>query len=363
MSKIQQPVKVQNWGGAFQVEVISDPSVKQTLFGWMSALELGSQSSWRFSNMLDSKKLSVLKHSQMYVAKRPGTARTGYLCFYSPLKVAIFVEDAEKNRNLPEDKQRVPRVCILRMRHSPSIYNNGGSVFAATLVISDSTLLLEDILVWQGNNVWQTKPFSERWDKLKDWIENDWCEDVSLQRGLIIKPRKPMRLDSFNTNVGDTWEFIPEDAGRRRMLWRDKRYEKVVLSNYPQKAPVPGIQSGQRRLPVPTASAVVVEPIVQKGILDTYFPSLPCATDGSLIALAKKVPEAGPDVYTLYDSNKGSLGPALIRRMVISLAMRTLCTDSVNVKVEWNSSFDKWEIVDVDVRLQLSPPTAFTIVH
>lgn len=357
MSVIKQPVKIQNWGGAFQVEVISDPSVKQALFGWMSAFELGSQSSWRFSNMLDSKKLSVLKHSQMYVSKRPGPARTGYLCFYSPLKVAIFVEDAEKNRNLPEDKQRAPRVCILRMRHSPTVYDGGGSVFAATLVISDSTLLLEDVLIWKGVNVWQTKPFSKRWDLLKDWIENDWCDDVTLQRGLIIKPRKPSRLDSFKTNVGDTWEFIPEDAGRRRMLWRDKRLDKVVLSNYPQKPPAP-----KENRKVNVVIDEKQEPVVQKGILDTYFPGLPCATDGSLIALAKKVPEAGPDVYTLYDSEKGSLGSALIRRMAISLAMRSLCTDSVNVKVEWNSSFDKWEIADVDVRLQLSPPTAFVIV-
>jgi hypothetical protein len=306
--------------------------------------------------MLDSKKLSVLKHSQMYVAKRPGTARTGYLCFYNPLKVAIFVEDAEKNRNLPEDKQRAPRVAILRMRHSPSVYDNGGTIFAATLVVSDSTLFLEDILIWKGANVWQTNPFSERWNMLKDWIENDWCEDVTLQRGLIIKPRKPMRLDSFKTNVGDTWEFIPEDAGRRRLLWRDKRHDKVVLSNYPQKAPLPK----ETRRPVALVVEEIVAPAEKKGILDTYFPCLPCATDGSLIALARKVPEAGPDVYTLYDSNKGSLGQALIRKMTISLAMRSLCTDSVNVKVEWNSSFDKWEIADVDVRLQLSEPSAFT---
>ena len=103
----------------------------------------------------------------------------------------------------------------------------------------------------------------------------------------------------------------------------------------------------------------LVEPVVQKGILDTYLPSLPNASDGSLIALAKKVAEAGPDVYNLYNAKMGLLGPALIRKMAISLAMRTLCVSSVNVKVEWNTSFDKWEIVDVDVRLQLSDPDSF----
>jgi hypothetical protein len=154
--------------------------------------------------------------------------------------------------------------------------------------------------------------------------------------------------------VGDTWEFIPEDAGRRRLLWRDKRHDKVVLQNYPQKPLVRKVFEKKVVVAEP-----VVEPVVQKGILDTYFPSLPNATDGSLIALAKKVPEAGPDVYNLYDAKMGSLGSALIRKMTISLAMRTLCVSSVNVKVEWNSSFDKWEIVDVDVRLQLSEPGSF----
>jgi hypothetical protein len=355
LTKVQQPVKIQNWGGAFQVEVISDPSVKHSLFGWMSALNFGYQSNWRFSNLLDSKKLSVLKHSHMYVSKRPGNTRTGYLCFYSPLKVAIFVEDVEKNKNLPEDKQRVPRIAILRMRHSPSVYNNNGSIFAASLVVSDSTLLLEDILIWQGLNIWETECFSKRWQLLKEWIENDWCEDETLQRGLIIKPRKPANLSLFKSNIGDIWEFIPEDAGKRRLIWRDKRHEKMVLSNYPQKAPVIK-QIHTKPIIVPE---VITEPVIQKGILDTYFPSLPCATDGSLIAIAKKVPEAGPDVYTLYDADTGSLGSALIRKMTISLAMRTHCKDTINVKVEWNTSFDKWEIVDVDVRLQISPASAF----
>ena len=88
---IKQPVKVQNWGGAFQVEVVSDPSVKQELFGWMSVLEVGPQSNWRFSNSLDMKKLGVLRQAPMYAAKRPGSARAGYLCFYPKLKVVIFV--------------------------------------------------------------------------------------------------------------------------------------------------------------------------------------------------------------------------------------------------------------------------------
>ena len=95
---IQMPIKLQQWGGAFQVEVISDPSVKQTLFGWLSTHEIGPESSFRFSAQLDSKKMGVIRNAPMMLAKRPGSARTGYLCFYPPLKVAIFIEDAEHRK-------------------------------------------------------------------------------------------------------------------------------------------------------------------------------------------------------------------------------------------------------------------------
>lgn len=348
---IQQPLKVQQWGGAFQIEVISDPSVKQTLFGWLSTFSIGPESPFRFSNQLDSKKLNVLRHAQMMLTKRPGSSRTGYLCFYPPLKVAIFIEDAEHRKN--QEVVRPPRTAIIRMRHSPAIYNSGGSVFAATMNVSDSTLWIEDVLVYEGQQLLNSQPFSKRWSIIKSWFENDWTEDVNLQRGLIIKPQVPRPLDSFSSEPGDVWEFIPEDAGRKRMMWKDKRLTKVILPSYPQKekpAKKPFIQR-------PVEQPVKEEPVVQVGILDSYFPSLPQENDGSLIALAKK--ETGPDVYGLYSSESTPLGLAVIRKMALSLAMRTHCQEKTRVRVIWNTSFERWEIVDVNVNRALCPMSAF----
>lgn len=348
---IKQPVKVQNWGGAFQVEVISDPSVKQELFGWMSVFEVGPQSSWRFANMLDSKKLGVLRQAHMYATKRPGSARSGYLCFYPKLKVVIFVEDVEYRKDA--EVQRTPRVSILRMRHSPSMYNNKGSVFAATLSVSDSTLWIEDVLVKEGVNLWTTHSFSKRWDILKNWFENDWAEDGHLQRGLIIKPIQPGKLESFQSEPGDAWDFIPEEAGKRRLLWKDKRITKVVLPSYPQKQPIK--QSEKTYKPV---NKVIESPEpVKIGILDTYFPSLP-NSDGSMIAIAKR---DGTETYSLYSFEKEPLDPplAVVRKMNLSLALRTHCIEQTKVKVEWNTSFGRWEITDVNVSLPVSPKSAF----
>jgi hypothetical protein len=360
---VQQPLRLQQIGGAFQAEVISDPSVKQSLFGWLSSQELGPESQFRFSAQLDSKKLGVLRHAQMMLAKRPGNARSGYLCFYPPLKVAIFVEDSDHRRD--QEIVRPPRTMILRMRHSPSIYNSGGSVFAATLNVSDSTLWIEDVLTLQGQKLWTTHAFSKRWQTLKTWFETDWSEDPNLQRGLIIKPRQPTPLTSFSSEPGDVWEFIPEDAGRRRLMWKDKRLSTVVIPSYPQKEQPrkqKRFQENNQGTKKPENSIKVADQVpqqaVQVGILDTYFPSLPNEGDGSLIAVAKK--ETGPDVYSLYTAESAPLGIAVIRKMAISLAMRTYCKETpTRVRVEWCPSFERWEILDVNVNRTTSSSTAF----
>ena len=347
------PVKVQRWGGAFQVENISDPSVKQELFGWMANHEMGPQSQWRFSVSLDSKKMGVLRNAYMTCSKRPGPARSGYLCFYPPMKVAIFVEDVERRGQ--EQEPRPPRTAILRMRHSPHVYATGGAIFAATLAISDSTLWLEDVLMAQGKNIWMDHTFSRRWQLLQNWFTQDWSEDLALQRGLAIKPREIVPLELFKSEAGDVWEFIPEEAQRRRFIWKDKRLQPVTLSSYPQK-PQQIKQRPQYQQKAAKEEPVKVEP-TKVGILDTYFPSLPSADDGSLIALAKK-DLSGPDVYTLWSSDGKQLGIAVIRKMVISLEMRKH-PESVRVRVTWNSSFDRWEITDVDVSAATCAFSAF----
>ena len=348
---MQMPVKVQRWGGAFQVENISDPSVKQELFGWMATYELGPQSNWRFSNTLDSRKLNVLKSAQLCASKRPGPARSGYLCFYPKMKVAVFVEDSERREPRP------PRTAVLRMRHSPAVYNTGGGIFAATLAISDSTLWLEDVLVWDGHNVWNDETFSKRWQRLRTWFLQEWSEDLALQRGLTIKPRELVSLENFKSDPGDVWEFIPEDAQRRRFIWKDRRLTNVVLSSYPQK-PLPPKQFRKPQQQQVPAQAQVQEP-TKIGILDTYFPALPTANGGSLTAIAKK-DISGPDVYSLSSADGKHLSIAVIRKMQLSLEMRKH-TEPVRVRVEWNASFDRWEILDVNVSAAASPASAFAM--
>jgi hypothetical protein len=45
--------------------------------------------------------------------------------------------------------------------------------------------------------------------------------------------------------------------------------------------------------------------------------------------------------------------------MALSLALRTHCVEQVNVKVEWNTSFDRWEIIDVNVNQPVSALSSF----
>jgi hypothetical protein len=181
---------------------------------------------------------------------------------------------------------------------------------------------------------------------------------MALQRGLAIKPRELIPLEKFRSEPGDVWEFIPEDAQRRRLIWKDRRLNNVVLSSYPQK-PKPQQQRPQHKpaepAPVPTAQ----QQPTKVGILDTYFPALPTAGDGSLVAIAKK-DLSGPDVYALSSADGKHLSIAVIRKMQISLEMRKY-TEPVRVRVEWNSSFDRWEILDVNVSSAASPASAFVV--
>ena len=85
---------------------------------------------------------------------------------------------------------------------------------------------------------------------------------------------------------------------------------------------------------------------------------MPQANDGSLIAVAKK-DMGGPDVYSLFAAEMAPLGIAVIRKLNISHAMRKYCVVKTFVKVEWNSSFDRWEIVDVNISNSPSPASSF----
>jgi hypothetical protein len=163
-------------------------------------------------------------------------------------------------------------------------------------------------------------------------------------------------------------------------MWKDKRLQNVKISSYPQKEQQRTQRhhqegnggnggSGSNRQNnynshthnnrTAQQNTVEAAPLVQVGILDTYFPSLPQENDGSLIAVAKK--ESGPDVYSLYTAESKPLGLAVIRKMVLSLAMRQHCQgEPIRVRVEWCSAFDRWEILDVNVKRNASPEAAFS---
>ena len=142
----------------------------------------------------------------------------------------------------------------------------------------------------------------------------------------------------------------------------------MVISSYPQKEMPRNTKYHGQKYDNKTAVTgavgavtAVTGPIVQVGILDTYFPTLPSPeeqNDNIKIAIAKKA-LSGPDVYTLHTSDSHELGIAVIRKMALSLAMRTHCTEATRVRVEWNLSFERWEIVDVNVSRKASSRNAF----
>jgi hypothetical protein len=68
----------------------------------------------------------------------------------------------------------------------------------------------------------------------------------------------------------------------------------------------------------------------------------PVIDNGPLVAVATR--DTGPEQWILTTSDNVSLGRALIRRLAVSTAMRSVKMNTVRVQVEWVPSFKKWEI-------------------
>lgn len=72
----------------------------------------------------------------------------------------------------------------------------------------------------------------------------------------------------------------------------------------------------------------------------------PPTESGPLIAVGTKG-LGGPDQWILTSADGVPLGPALIRKMQVSTALREATTNVLRLEVGWNADFGKWEVRSV----------------
>jgi hypothetical protein len=194
----------------------------------------------------------------------------------------------------------------LRLRVSDSLLESGAIFSAYITRDSPRTLVIEDVLVWNGVDVWNTRTFSDRWNNLlADFFASHFRSDPVLQGCTVDHARYVNPSALSKPDEKHVVEVVPEGAGSKRLIWMPRDSEIAHVSTAPKAA------------------------------------DEKCTV--------QKEAGMGPDVYAVY---KGStrMGLALVRTLAISKALRLALSPmqtAIPVRAELNKMFDKYEILEV----------------
>jgi hypothetical protein len=180
-------------------------------------------------------------------------------------------------------------------------------------------MIIEDVIWHNNKNVWNENTFTERWALIKN-INKDILRPDPNILGFEIKVVKFETIEQWLKRIDYSgvfmWEFTPDKARTRRFLW--------------QAAPRP-------LLPTPTIPiATIPAPLSQ-----TYTTLIATAEKDTLTNL--------PDSYILYAQGRAQIGPASVRKLTVSLALRAALADktSCSVHVQWAPNFKKYEVIEI----------------
>ncbi len=269
-----------------------------------------------------SKHLPALKRSTWFVCRRPeDKTRSGLLCVWPQQQCCVYITGGQHHT----------RVFLLRLRVDTQFMTPGAgmTVFSASLSPRTRTLLLEDVWLWKGRPVLEEENFSERWNRVVQWMDHYCIADDRLMNGVRVDLASWQALDTVEPK--GVWDFQCDYAGWRRLLWIAARREMVIT-------PRPGAPVTDDIITHVGAPFTLQAPPVSQ--------TTSVAEVGPLIAVGTKG-LGGPDQWTLTSADGVVLGPALIRKMQVSTALREATTNVLRLEVGWNTDFGKWEVRSV----------------
>ena len=209
----------------------------------------------------------------------------------------------------------------------------------------DHILWIWDILLWEKQVVWNTLPYSKRWDLVKmvvgELLDCGHPMSDAQVRVPVWETLKELSVKEEPPS-GFSVEFQPEKAGMRRHLLVLKQDEvafdaqnyherKMVASEAPMQTPEP-----------------VAEPAPKPTIPANSKPKVP--QERRVARLSKDPHLKLPDTYRVKSVPEDEdLGLSAIRSMEISkvLRLRFAKEESVLVDVVWYEPFQKWEVKQV----------------
>jgi hypothetical protein len=258
-----------------------------------------------------------LKKGGFFVLENEGKADPGFLVFL-PDQPAVFLQP----------RGRYQTASTLRLRVSAAATE--GTVLVATLDDVLHSLRLEDVWMWRGACV-TDQPYSLRRNRLKEFVESHWIPDARLLGGIFTSVAQPVSLEKFadkqDWSQCHSVEFIPEQAGRRRMVHFLEEQQAAAVGHAAEKK-----ERSVQALPMKPMKPVEVQP---------SEPPTRRVTTGQRV---KAVPvDKMPDIYDLYDIEGQLLGRASVQQFALSLQMRDATKDRW-VKVEWREEFNGYEI-------------------
>lgn len=213
----------------------------------------------------------------------------------------------------PATGGRVPAKPVW-MRLDAAVYREG--TILSCYWSSANELVLEDILVWEGVNVWNTLSFADRWNGPFQAFCSAWQPDTTLQ-GCTIRPAEYMTLQQFTEGgldmAGSVFEFVWLE-GKRRLIW------------------VPSAQDAAKTMDG-TETTQEVE------------------SAATSVFVARREASVGPDIFSLWKEVDGGHekqnGIAYIRTLAVSRMLRLHPTDEFCVRTTWNRMFERHEILGI----------------
>jgi hypothetical protein len=234
------------------------------------------------SKMFQDSDLQQLKKQKLVATSRPRGVLSGFLAVVPSLRASVWIP--------PVAGKMTPR--ILRMRFSDTVLREGAVFSCYWEQTSKSTLVLEDLLAWKGQSLWQTQTFAQRWATMKT-VCDEFRPDPVLQ-GFQIRLAEYTSLQQLQPPTdSEVVEFVPNAANSKRLIW----------------------------LPVQETHA------------KTTF-------------LAKRESLIGPDIFTLW-RGETRVGMATVRTLAMSRALALAKGDAFEVQTTWNKMFERHEIVGI----------------
>ncbi len=230
-----------------------------------------------------------------------------------PVGYLIFMEGFAPCIWYPERQEGMTFRWLL----PPNFCQKGATICFANILAGESVLQIEDIVISEGKDLWSNLPFSQRWNKLRDF----WNSLPADQPLLAFKPRvvKPISLEQWPLQYESSiyWIIQPDHSKQPRWFWKD-------TVTVPNNKPVEFIA------PVMKRSAEILTTLV--AYLTPYTKAIL------------------PDTYSLFSQEGVNLGVASISTLNLSLEIRKVMnntTSGIPVEVKWNENFNKYQVVRI----------------